>query len=406
MAANLIDPNNHVPDVSPDDDWGDIADWHPSRYVSAGILPPKRKTVDAPTSKSSQSDDEGFRIGSHLPQRQDDPSADELEIHEITGSVVRLNPEPTGPARAERQVVFQERPAKRPLKTESAGEGTDWGRTQKHSIRWLLGAGIGVAAMIITGLLLLPVINDSNAPIPRPGDLSLKLDPEEASVEGIDALNRLVPLQPQAEQIFRTFASAKLADDFLPWIRHAKSLEALIRKTSCPAKISKNWLPSDNCTWNVFDSEGIPCAVFEGTLPDQSLFSACFVLESNRLLLDWKATIGYGTATFAELAESHGDGTEIRGWIIPTNFYTAIFPEADFQSYQLLSPDKGNTLWCYARKDAMVNMQLARFFPRGEIIQSSNEPVKVTLHLEHNRPESLPNQWLIGMVLHKEWISP
>ncbi|MEI6177916.1 MAG: hypothetical protein WCS43_13580 [Verrucomicrobiota bacterium] len=406
MAARLIDSNNHVPDVSPDDHWGDAANLDTYGDVPVGVLPPKRKVVEAAVVKSADWNDEGLRIGSSAPQRQDDPASGDLEIHEISGNVLRLQSESATTAKSERQVVFQERPPKSELLAVWEGKEVELGSSQKKSIRWLITAGIGVVAMIVTSLLLLPIINHSNAVVPRPSDLLLTLDRGEVSVAGVDALNEMVPLQSQAEQIYRAFASATLADDFLPLIRDAKSLEALIRKTPHIAKVSKAWLPSEDCNWNVFDSAGIPCGVLEGTLPDQSSFSACFVMKSKRLMLDWKATVGYCTAVYDDLVVSHGDGSEIRGWIIPTDYYTAIFPEADFQSYQLLSPDKQNTLWCYARKGSPENRHLAPLFPQSAIIEAPNEPAKITISLEHNRSGSLLNQWSIGKVLHKEWISP
>jgi len=406
MAAKLNDSNNHVPDVTPDDNWEDIVNLGNYGEVPVGILPPKRKTVESVAVKTSESNDEGLRLGSGVPQRQDDPASGDLEIHEISGDVLRLSSESANSAKSERQVVFQERPPQSTLRAEWEGKEVELGSSEKKSIRWLITAGIGVASMVVTSLLLLPIINDSNAVVPRPSDLLLTVDTGEASVEGIDVLNRMVPLRTQAEQIYRAFASAGIIDDFLPLIRDAKSLEALIRKTPHTAKISKAWLPSENCTWNVFDSEGVPCGILEGALPDQSSFGACFVMQANRLLLDWKATVGFCTATYDELLEGYGDGSEIRGWIIPTDYYTAIFPEADFQSYQLLSPDKQNTIWCYARRKSTENMHLAPLFPQSTIIESPNEPAKITISLEHSRPGSLLNQWLIVKVLHKEWISP
>ena len=406
MAARLIDSNNHVPDVTPDDNWEDAANLDASGGGAVGILPPKRKIVDAACVKPVQSNDEGLRIGLSHPQRQDGPSSADFEVHEINGEVLRLSSEFSMSAKSERPVVFQERPPPGTLLAEWEGKEIDSGGSQKKSIRWLITAGIGMAAMIVTSLLLLPMINNPNAVVARPTDLLLTLDAGEGSVEGIDELNEMVPLQPQAEQIYRAFASAKVADDFLPLIRDGKSLEPLIRKNTQAAWVSKAWRPSGDCIWNVFDSAGIPCGILEGTLPDQSSFSACFVMKSNHLLLDWKATVGYCTATYEELVESQGDASEIRGWIIPTGYYTAVFPEADFQSYQLLSPDNKNTLWCYALRKSPENMRLARLFPRSEIIESPNEPAKITISLGHSRSGSLPNQWSIEKVLHTEWVSP
>lgn len=122
--------------------------------------------------------------------------------------------------------------------------------------------------------------------------------------------------------------------------------------------------------------------------------------------MDWKATTGYGTAPFEKLTLGEGDASEIRGWLLTASFYTAVFPEADFVSFQLLSPDRREPLWCYARRGTLESQSLTTLFPHGEIIEERNTSQKVTLMLERGDGQGLPNQWLVGKLLHKQWISP
>jgi hypothetical protein len=122
--------------------------------------------------------------------------------------------------------------------------------------------------------------------------------------------------------------------------------------------------------------------------------------------MDWKATTGYGTATFGELAQGAGDGSEIRGTISPDSFHTAAWPESDYQSYQLLAPSGRTSLWCYAKRTDAVGIELGGYFASGEVLIESPDKKKVTVRLARGPDDSLPNQWLIEEMLHIDWINP
>jgi len=123
------------------------------------------------------------------------------------------------------------------------------------------------------------------------------------------------------------------------------------------------------------------------------------------LHLDWKATTGYGTATFGELARNQGDAKEIRARIQSSRFYTAIYPEAEYQSYQLVSPDASEAVWGYTRRGEAADSLLGKLFWSGEILDNSVEQKKVTVRLERGPAGSLPNQWQIAEMLHNEWLN-
>lgn len=225
-------------------------------------------------------------------------------------------------------------------------------------------------------------------------------------MEGLESVNDLLLQQPEAEQLFRAFASSLIVADILPLVRDAAEVEPLIRTHHRLALVSKAWLPPDTTLWNVHVNDGHQFALLEGTLPDFSKFSAYCVMSDNQLRLDWKATTGFGTATFEELARSQGDPAEIRAKIIASKFHTAIYPEAEFRSYQLVSPDESQAIWGYTRRGETVDGVLARLFQGGEILETSQEQKKVTVRLAHGPAGSLPNQWVIAEMLHPDWIKP
>lgn len=405
MHPHPIDPHNHAPEATPDDVWGDTGGLQATHGGPATVLPPKRIKAKGSSPAPVGKPNEGLRIEAKTQRRDANDADHRLDVQEIDGSVVRLDPEAPLAPKMPRQITFHERPAKVTANPQQRGEGKDWGRSRQQSFRWILGTGAGVATVVVTAMMLLPLINESNAARPRPAQ-SERMQAPEDNGEDLKALNAMLARQSEAEQIFRTFASASIADDFLPVIRDAKTVEPLIRSNLRPPVVSKAWIPPEDTRWNVFDAKGSSYGLLEGTLPDYSKFSAYLILSENHLLLDWKASTGYGTATFDELEKNQGDPAEIRARITPCQFYTIVFPETEFQSYQMISPDNEKAIWCYTHRGDPVHKAIVSLFVGGEILKSTPEPKEVTLRLEHAPAGALPNQWLISELLHNSWIIP
>lgn len=398
----LTDPNNHVPEVSPDDEWGDAETLHSSGFGSSTVLPLKKKPRtegEVPVSNGGQC----LRIA---PKPSTQSAADtprQLEVREFDGTVLRLAPEPDGPEKVPRQFTFVERPPEDPEKRMLRGEANDWGHARKHPLPWLVGTAAGVVSLIVGALMLLPTINQSNAARPPSTGLAVEdMDDNGAS----KLLNGLLTRQPEAEQLFHAYASASIPDDILPLIVESDALKPLIRDGFIPNRIPKSWILTDDTTWEVFDNTEKPYGILRGKLPGFSKFCAYLELTGGRLLIDWKATSAYGTASFQDLYNGTGNPKEIRGWIIPDTYYTSTFPEAEYDSYQFFSPDQKAMIWCYARHESAVAEEIAGVFNSGAIIHVEHGPRKVTLRLERGPDGTLPNQWLAAGLHHMEWISP
>jgi hypothetical protein len=141
-------------------------------------------------------------------------------------------------------------------------------------------------------------------------------------------------------------------------------------------------------------------------LPDGSKFAAYFTNDDNRLLLDWKATSSFSTASFEQLSNNQGDASEIRGQISAADFYSATWPEAEYQCYRLVSPDEKTAIWCYARRGSAAANHSTALFQGGEIVQDAQTSRSITLQLERGPSEAQPNQWLIGKVLQIDAVTP
>ncbi len=406
MNPDFIDPNNHVPAVSPADGWDDAEGFDANGGPAATILPQRRTISErAAVAAVDPLDSPGLRIEPNVARKEAGDTESRLEIQEITGSVIRLEQAEPGPEKVARTLVFHERPTREDLSRNPKGEGSDWGDAQKFSWRWILLIGTGVSAVIVLALMLLPSINKSNAARITPADQGLKVI-EDEQIEGMEAVNLMLGKQNEAERIFSTYAKASIVTDVLPLLADREGALETVRKNWEPLGIKRDWLPPEDTSWEVLKSETLSFGLLTGSLPDFRSFFAYFVLKDNRFLMDWEATTAYGTATFEELAENQGSPRKIRGLIVPATFYSTTWPEAEYQSYQLHSPTGDTSIWCYTRRTEAAERKCSKLFQQGDILQQSTGGKKITVRLERGPGDARPNQWLIAEVLHSDWITP
>lgn len=216
---------------------------------------------------------------------------------------------------------------------------------------------------------------------------------------------QLLERKDEARKLFADFAQAQVVEEILPMVRNGASREELIRQNGHRRLADREWLPSSGSKWSIDLIGGQPYAHLIGELPDFRTFQAYFVLEDNDLVLDWKATTGYATASFDELAKGEGDGTEVRGHIRPSNLYTTVWPEGEYRSYQLESPDGTGMVWCYVRRGTTTDDVLFKIFQNEGIVErKKRDDAPVTVKLIQGKVGGLPNQWLIEDLHHLDWI--
>ena len=403
MNPALLDPNNHVPEVSPDDGWGDAEGVIPDATAGAAhVLPPRRSVVDRSPTAAVEHGLTGLRIDSNLTREASSGAPQRLEVQEISGTIVRLDPQASAPPKVPRQITFHERPAGVPGGKKPADESLQWGLTRRRPTRWILGAGAAVAIIVVLGMMVLPSINEPNTARAVPDAKPVV----EEKIEGIEAMNLMFSKQPEAERIFRAYATASEVEEIVPLVRDGISLKATLLANWRPLEIYKTGEPAADTRWVVFRLTDGHGGSLQGTFQDHSKFSAYFINDGNELRLDWKATSGFGTATFAQLENSQGDPGEIRGELSSAEYYNAIFPEATYQSYRLISPDGEIVIWCYARRDEAAGQVTAPLLHQHDVRGEFQSSRKVTLRLAPAPPGALPNQWLIGELLHLDWVTP
>lgn len=367
------------------------------------VLPARRAPLEPAASRAVA--ETGLRIGENPFCREAVDSVGRLEVQRLNRSVVRLEPEAPAAPKVERRPAFHERPKRENGSKYAAGEGQNWGLSQRPSARWIAGAGAAITALVILVMVLLPLINAPNAPRAQTANRVLEVE-NESKVENAETLEQLLTKQPEAMQVFRAYSQAVHVDEVVPLIRNGAALKETLRSHWHPLGVSTGWTPVAEPSWTVFEAAGHACGLLQGGFPDGSKFSAYFTNDNNRILLDWQATSSFGTASFEQLANNKGDASEIRGQISVADFYSAVWPEEDYQSYRLVSPDEKIAIWCYARRGSTAEVCATSLFHEGEIVQEAQGSRSIALQLERGPSAALPNQWLIGQVLHIDSITP
>ena len=359
------------PDESPVDDLGaDAADGSQSQ----SLVPPKK--TDAELNKPS-----------YVRVREID--ADDVE---------RLQSEEADVEKVPRKdVAFEPAPAER----RSIEDG-EWTEKTVYKLKWILSITVGVVGLVIVCMMTLHPLD--------PASDQEALNAEERAkrdyLASLDAqLRDLAVRQSEASSLYGEYAKANVIEEIVPLIRDAGELEPLIRESGHEAFASRDWRPHESANWTIHIFNGKPYARMIGELPDYSIFRAYFVLEENELLLDWKATTAFSSASYEDLMKGKGDASEVRGAMLPDNLYTPDWPEDRYDCYQLVSPTGLEIIWCYLPKRTPLAEKMSSFFMKGEIMDYGQEPVLMTLKLRKREGAGMPNQWEIEALLHQEWIN-
>lgn len=359
------------------------------------LLPPKRVKPDKPGGSATAANGDGnLRIGTLTSDYSVAQTLPKLEVQEIHGDVVRLHPEEAEAGRLPRRIVFQEKP----VSLVGLWETREWGRSKRQPILWMLWTGMAIAAVIVGAMMALPLINKPT----RSGESGWVVE----AVANAEILNDMLARRAAAERVFEEFIRAQSSEDMLPLVRDPEEVADLIRTDRrLPAASADAPRPKIR-SWGAREARSLTYGILVGTLPDYSKFEAYFTVSNGRLVMDWKASTAYGTADFQQLMRKQGNPAEIRGWIEAAEFYTAAFPESSHQAYQLASPDRQQVIWAYAPRESGINQALKALIKGGYILEGRKEPQKVTVRLEPGPADSLPGQWAIMELLHKEWIAP
>jgi hypothetical protein len=410
MNPEFDDPNNHVPAVTPDDDWGDI-DPHLNSQ-----LPPKRpdamkslkaemvisgyKSIDPDRPAESMSamsygqgreiDAEGGESRTVLDSRVLKIGFDK-KLKEIQPSAAQST--------TDKGSFFRR-------KRFGALENDDWGnQSKKISTRWMVYVATGLISLISLMIFMTQILEREDKDPQKIADV-LKAKPapvEKATKAEDDILLRLNQQSGNAMKIYAQFASATRIEDFADRVylkeRNLTDLNLAWKPIAAPA----GWMPADKSPWTTHQNGKNPYGLLKGVNHDFSKFSAVFRLEGDELKLDWRATVGYGTANFSDLKMGDGEASEIRGWISPSDFYTNTLMENRYHSFLVSSPDK-DTIWVYTEIGSELDQKILSMFIVSPITGEYQTEAMVTLSLTRGEQQILPRQWMVSKLLAMDWL--
>lgn len=270
-----------------------------------------------------------------------------------------------------------------------------------HSPRWVI---LTICAFLVFFIAATTFVVNQNRGTVTPsvgGSVPLevhKTDPE------IDLLTKILSRETFAIQQARDYLMATSPEDFLPFTMDAPTIAPLLAKIPHQPRLNKD--EKTDGIYYVRQLDSRICGLVISVLPDGSRAATYHVMDGEKMLLDWKASNGYGTASFAELATGKGDVSEIRGFLKPEVFYSATFPEQQFQSYMLISPDRETSIWCYIERNSPTHEALQRATIPPPLPRDADAESKVTVSLRRS-PEGRSNHWIINQLLTEDWfLSP
>jgi hypothetical protein len=211
----------------------------------------------------------------------------------------------------------------------------------------------------------------------------------------------------EARRLLATYAQATTPAEVLPLIRNSKSLAARLELDWQPWNHPpRHWQAPAQAPWTVSAVGGRSHGLLRGIKPDFSRFRAYFVREDDGLKLDWEATQGLGDSSIDTLQKGRGTGGKIRAFVKRDHFLTQTFPEDAFHSFRLTAPDGEQVIWGYSKLGSPADEGLMRLFKPGLTREQGESELPLTLRLAPGPEGCQKNQWLIGELLHIDWVSP
>jgi len=355
-----------------------------------------------------------LRIEVRSPARIAAPAAGCATITEYGTEVVRLEQTLDEQPFQAANVIPAMELTKREAPRELHGEGQDWGKAHHHPMRWLVAAGASAAVLLVAALAgqKLYLTTQKN---PRAVHLELvdEVMPEEVKGFEIDGA-----CEASARSMVAAYAKARTPAEVLPLLREAARLTPRLTRDWQPWQAPADWQPAREAVWSVTAEGGRGHGTLRGRKPDFTPFQVCFIREGDALRIDWEATEGLGDTDFATLQKGRGTGGIIRAYVAPESFYSLTFPETEYHSYKVLAPDREQVVWGYAKAGSAAAVALLKVFEAaaqgdeanvGQPIaqrQVSGAEQAMSLRLSPAPEGAQKNQWLIGEMLHIDWVSP
>ena len=404
MASDIHDTTYYPLAVAPADVW-DMEERPVEIQGACGTLLPATRRLESRRQAPARMMNEGsrgLRIDIAVATRKDPATPTKAEIKQFGGAVVKLEPlHHEEPFQANKVIPVGERVTQEGPR-ELQGEGKDWGNAHAPPRFWLWSAGVAIALALIAALAYHELYLIDRKQVPG---RALELV-EEAKVDEVEGFEIGGTSEETARSMAAVYAKAKTPEEVMPLIRNAERLSARLKLDWQPWNGPDNWQAELGHTWEVSVKGGICHGLLCGQKPDFSRYGMFFVCEEGSLRIDWEATQGLGDADFATLNRGVGSGGVIRAYLTPETFYSLVFQEAEYAAYKMLAPDRDLVIWGYVKHGTPAETALRKVFEAEKHADAPLLEQAVTLRLAPPPKGAQKNQWLIGEMLHIDWVSP
>lgn len=287
---------------------------------------------------------------------------------------------------------------------EMAEAAENFGR-MPASVGWVVFAALTVIAVLVGTLIYMTVLSEKNPTVNPLGIKPLVIEPEVDYPEG-EIIADLLSRQDEARDLFGRFVHAGSPADVRALVREVPGVYAWIEQKPKAFDVPPGWKVPADARWEVHTDVDPVFGVLTGYDAAERKFQAFVVLENGKMLLDWEATVGHGTAPFSQLVDGTGDGAKVRLWVEPSPFYPAVYPEAEYRSFRVYTRLDDAPVWAFARRGTVPERELSALFHKSMFGGDETKAAMVLLSLDRGGEGAAPNQWLITDLLHKAWVTP
>lgn len=404
MAPLDSDPHNHAPPVTADDEWADACGAGENQFAPRPVLPPRRVTQPAESAaeRIRTTPEMGLHIDVARPVSRLPANGSPPTIGAADDEVVKLEPISSDTVFQAKQTIAAVPQPQVESSRELYGEGREWGKQSKRSNRWVVTSAVGVVLLVVVALVFQHLwLRD-----PKPATIPIVAIPEDEPIPQVVGFELDGSSETEARELLATYAKATSVAAIIPLIRNGEALAARLQQDWQSWQAPPTWQTPAQATWSVSADGGRNHGLLKGSKPDFSRFRAYFIREEGGLKLDWEATQGSGDASFETLLKGQGTGGKVRVFAKLDHFVTEIFPEEAYHSFRLTAPDGEQVIWAYSSLGSPTDVALMQLFEPSYIRTQDKSELPITVRLEPGPAGCQKNQWLIGEMLHIDWVSP
>lgn len=281
------------------------------------------------------------------------------------------------------------------------------GKKRWNLKNWTIGMSVG--SCLVAAIAVVAQLVGRSAPAASAAEIPVapaSVDPHKQEIDYL--VTHYATLVPEAEELLQKYAAAKSPADILPLIRNAGTVGP---------RMTPRWKPWGEGTplaygeklENIVEYKAAwPSLLLRGKKSNFDPFELHFVREAGALKIDWEASEGMGDCSIQELQGGFkAENAIVRAKVTASKFYTPLFPESGYRSYQLSDFSRYDFVWAFAPLNSPEAAVLSEALDENSKILKDKKSKVATVTLKLSGPKAEGAKiFLITGVLHKGWVTP